>query len=102
MEFNLDKQKDASVLHIGGELDVLSSHELRPIISRIGEDRPSKVLVELTDLRLIDSFGVGAIVGLFKKVRAYEGSLAVVGVRDQPLAVMRLLHLDRVLFDHAA
>ena len=81
---------------------MLSSHELRPIISRIGEDRPSKVLVELTDLRLIDSFGVGAIVGLFKKVRAYEGSLAVVGVRDQPLAVMRLLHLDRVLFDHAA
>jgi anti-sigma B factor antagonist len=102
MEFNLDQEKDASVLRIGGELDVLSSHDLRPVISRIGEDRPAKVLVELTDLRLIDSFGVGAIVGLFKTVKAYEGSLAVVGVRDQPLAVLRLLHLDRVLIDDAA
>jgi anti-sigma B factor antagonist len=40
---------------------------------------------------------VGAIVGLFKRVRAYEGYMAVVGVHDQPLAILRLLRLDRVL-----
>jgi anti-sigma B factor antagonist len=97
MDFNLDTQKETAVLTIGGELDVVSAQDLRPVIGRICADRPSKVLVDLSHLRLIDSTGVGAIVGLYKNVRAYEGSMAVVGVRDQPLAILRLLHLDRVI-----
>lgn len=102
MDFNLDKKKDACVLCIGGELDASSTLDLRPVISRIVEDRPSKVLVDLSHLRLIDSTGVGTIVALFKTVRAYKGSLAVVGVQNQPLAILRLLHLDRVLIADAA
>jgi anti-sigma B factor antagonist len=97
MDFNLNTHEDASVLCIEGELDALSVRDLRPVIGRIGDDRPSKVLVDLSHLRLIDSSGVGVIIALFKTVRAYEGSLAVVGVRDQPLAILRLLQLDRVL-----
>jgi anti-sigma B factor antagonist len=97
MNFNLNTGRDASVLRIAGELDAMSVTDLRPVITRIGENRPSKVLVDLSRLRLIDATGVGAIVGLFKTVRAYDGSLAVVGVHDQPLAVLRLLQLDRVL-----
>jgi anti-sigma B factor antagonist len=102
MEFNLDTKKEAATLHIAGELDALSAPDLRPVINRIGEDQPSKVLVDLSELRLIDSSGVGAIVALFKMVRAYEGTLAVVGVRDQPLAILRLLQLDRVLIQDVA
>jgi anti-sigma B factor antagonist len=96
MNFNLNTRENESVLSIGGELDALSVQDLRPVIDRIADDRPSKVLVDLSRLRLIDSSGVGAIVSLFKTVRAYDGSLAVVGVHDQPLAILQLLRLDRV------
>jgi anti-sigma B factor antagonist len=102
MDFNLDTKKDACVLCIGGELDASSAQDLRPVIGRIGEDRPTKVLVDLSHLRLIDSTGVGTIVALFKTVMAYEGSLALVGVQDQPLAILRLLRLDRVLMRDVA
>jgi anti-sigma B factor antagonist len=97
MLFNLSTDKDASTLRIEGELDALSVVELRPIITKISEDRPSRVLVDLSHLRLIDSSGVGAIVALFKAVRAYDGTLSVLGVHGQPLAILRLLRLDRVL-----
>ena len=97
MIFNLSTERGASILRIEGELDANSVVELRPIISKIGEEVPSQVIVDLSGLRLIDSSGVGAIVALFKVVRAYGGTLDVVGVRDQPLAILRLLHLDRVL-----
>lgn len=102
MDYNLNTQKGESVLFIGGELDAMSARDLRPVIGKISEDRPSKVLVDLSHLRLIDSSGVGTIVALFKTVRAYDGSLALVGVRDQPLAILRLLHLDRVLMREVA
>ncbi len=102
MNYNLNAHEKASVLSIGGELDALSVRDLRPVIDQIGENRPSKLLVDLSQLRLIDSSGVGAIVSLFKRVRAYEGSMAVVGAQEQPLAILRLLQLDRVLTRDAA
>lgn len=97
MNFNLETQEGAAVLSIRGELDALTVRDLRPVISRIGEDQPPKVLIDLSHLRLIDSSGVGAIVSLYKKVKAYDGAVAVVGAQDQPLAIFRLLQLDRVL-----
>jgi len=97
MNFNLNTRENESVLCIAGELDALSVQDLRPVMDRIVDDHPSKVLVDLSKLRLIDSSGVGAIIALFKKVKAYDGSLAVVGVHDQPLAILRLLQLERVL-----
>jgi anti-sigma B factor antagonist len=102
MVFSLNTENGASILRIEGELDAHSVIDLRPIINRIGEDRPASVVVDLSRLRLIDSSGVGAIVALFKVVRSYDGALAVVGVRDQPLAILRLLRLDRVLIRDVA
>jgi anti-sigma B factor antagonist len=102
MNFDFNRRGYVSTLFIGGELDALTTVELRPIISSIGRDRPSRVIVDLSQLRLIDGSGVGALVGLYKAVRGYDGSLAVVGVRDQPLAILRLLQLDRVLIRNEA
>jgi anti-sigma B factor antagonist len=97
MTYNLSTQDANSVLDIQGELDAISVTELRPTIGRISRERPSRLLVDLSGLRLIDSSGVGAIVSLFKAVRSYNGDMAVLGVQDQPLSIFRLLHLDRVL-----
>jgi anti-sigma B factor antagonist len=97
MLITIGKENGSSVLRIEGELDALSAVDLRPIVGKISEEKPDQFLVDLSHLRLIDSSGVGAIVALFKAVRSYGGNLAVVGVRDQPLAILRLLRLDRVL-----
>jgi anti-sigma B factor antagonist len=102
MLFKLNKQDGTATLRIEGELDAMSVVELRPMISELGEEQPTQVVVDLSRLRLIDSSGVGAIVAMFKLVRAYGGNLVVTGVRDQPLAILRLLHLDRVLIRDVA
>jgi anti-sigma B factor antagonist len=86
-----------TVLRIEGALDAMSTPELRPVIDAIVADKRPKVDVELSGLRLIDSSGVGAIVSLYKRMRAQGGTVTVKGLRDQPLAIFRLLRLDRVL-----
>jgi hypothetical protein len=35
---------------------------------------------------------------LYKKAKEYGGVVTVVGARDQPLSIFKLLRLDRVLF----
>lgn len=83
-----------SRLVIEGALDALTVREIRPALDEMVADRPRRVTIDLEKLALIDSSGVGAIVSLFKRVKALGGSVVVVGAREQPLAVLKLLKLD--------
>jgi anti-sigma B factor antagonist len=80
-------------LAIGGELDVVTVPQLRGELEKLLARRPDRVEVDLSSLRMIDSSGVGALVSLYKKVRAQGGDMIVTGLRDQPLAIFRLLRL---------
>jgi anti-sigma B factor antagonist len=85
-----------SRLRIAGALDALTVREIGPVIDGLVADRRPRIVVELAELTLIDSSGVGAIVSLYKRVKADGGQVVVEGARDQPLAVLKLLKLDRV------
>ena len=85
-----------TVLKIEGTLDAVTASELRSVIDDLVNESRKEVTLDLVDLRLIDSSGVGVIVSLFKRVRANGGQVRITGLRDQPRAIFRLLRLDRV------
>ena|ERR1051325_4323156 len=94
MNHTVVQDNDATVLKLRGELDALSCPELRPVLdSLVTEGRA--VTVDLSELRLIDSSGVGAMVSLYKRIRANGGDVRFVGVTAQPLVIFKLLRLDR-------
>jgi anti-sigma B factor antagonist len=96
MNHLVEQKDDVTVLHIRGELDALSCSDIRPVLDSIVEDGTRAVTLDLSELRLIDSSGVGAIVSLYKRIRANGGAVRFVGVTAQPLVIFRLLRLDRV------
>jgi anti-sigma B factor antagonist len=83
-------------LKIEGALDALTARDVRPIFDQVVADKPKRVTIDLEALTLIDSSGVGAIVSLFKRVKADGGQVVAVHAQDQPLAVLKLLKLDRI------
>jgi anti-sigma B factor antagonist len=84
-------------LSIEGELDAVTVSDLRVEIEKLLMRQIGRVEVDLSQLRMLDSSGVGALVSLYKQVRARGGEVVVLGLRDQPLAIYRLLRLDRVM-----
>jgi anti-sigma B factor antagonist len=96
MNFTREDDGDVTVLRISGSLDALSTPELRPTIDALVAEKRPTITVDLSELRLIDSSGVGAIVSLYKRMRALGAKVEVVGLKDQPLAIFRLLRLDRI------
>jgi len=84
-------------LRIEGSLDAISTPELRTLIDTLVAEKRPTIVVDLSALRLIDSSGVGALVALFKRMRAQGGKVSITGLRDQPLAIFKLLRLDKVL-----
>jgi anti-sigma B factor antagonist len=85
-----------SRLQIDGALDALTAPDIRPIFDALVAEGKKRVTIDIEKVTMIDSSGVGAIVSLFKRIKAEGGQVTVTGARDQPLAVFKLLKLDRV------
>ncbi len=96
IQFARTDDGDLTSLRIDGTLDVLTAPELAPTIDQIVAERRARVTVNLAGLDLIDSSGVAALVALYKRVRAGGGQVTVTGARDQPLAIFKLLRMDKV------
>ncbi|HEY0195120.1 MAG TPA: STAS domain-containing protein [Kofleriaceae bacterium] len=77
-------------------LDINTAPALGEEIDKILVARTQKVVVDLTGLDLIDSSGVAALVKLYKGVRNLGGTVTITGARDQPLAIFKLLRMDKV------
>ena len=90
-----DTENETRLL-LEGALDALTAPEIRPIFDKVVADKRRKVALDLAKVTMIDSSGVGAIVSLFKRVKADGGQMQVVNAKDQPLAVLKLLKLDKV------
>jgi len=85
-----------TTLAVRGSLDINTAPQLAEEIDKIIAHKPKKVTVDLGGLDLIDSSGVAALVKLYKGVRSGGGSVAMTGARDQPLAIFKLLRMDKV------
>jgi anti-sigma B factor antagonist len=96
MKYHRNDEGDETTLSIDGTLDAVTAPELRAVMDQLVSEQRKAVTLDLTALRLIDSSGVGVIVSLFKRIRANGGNVRIVGLRDQPRAIFRLLRLDRV------
>ncbi len=94
----LDKliEDDAILLKISGELDSTTAPDVRTSFEEVLADKPKRVTLDLSALRVLDSSGVGAIVSLFKSVKAAGAKFEVTGVQGQPLSIFKVLRLDKV------
>jgi anti-sigma B factor antagonist len=89
-----------TVIAVAGEVDVVSAPELRGEIVRVVSEGSTQVVLDLTGVVFIDSFGLGVLVGAVKRVQAHDGRLRVVVGEARVTAVLELTGLDRVLDLH--
>ena len=83
-------------LAVRGSLDINTAPALAEEIDRIMANRPPAITVDLGALELIDSSGVAALVKLYKAIRGVGGTITFINTRDQPLAIFKLLKMDKV------
>jgi anti-sigma B factor antagonist len=95
-EFDVSRSPESITLAVRGSLDINTAPQLSEEIDRIMADKPTLVIVDMSGLDLIDSSGVAALVKLYKAVRGGGGEVTISGVRDQPLAIFKLLRMDKV------
>lgn len=89
-----------TTVRIRKKLDVTNASLLFDLVKDLEEDvknnKIKTIVVNLEELELIDSSGVAAIVGLYKRTRQHGGQVEITGANGQPLAIFKLLRMDKV------
>ena len=87
---------DWTVVPLSGDIDLASAPTLRARLNELSERRPTRVILDVTNLDFIDSTGLGVLVGALRRVRNDGGDLRVAGARPGIERVFSVTGLDRV------
>lgn len=85
-----------AVVHLGGELDIATSDDLRSALQAAGRANPS-VCVDLSDVAFLDASTLGVLVTADRAFRARGGCLTVRNTAGRQRRVFELCRLERLL-----
>jgi anti-sigma B factor antagonist len=91
---------DWTVLTVAGELDVVGAPEVRQAVMDAVKDGRCCLVLDLSGVDFIDSFGIGVLVGALKRVRLLDGDLMMVVPEPRVRRVLEVCDLDRVFTLH--
>lgn len=90
----------STVLVVSGEVDVATAPRLRQKLLALNEEGARHVVVVLDGVGLLDSTGLGVLVGAVKRLRGHGGDLVVVCDDERIRKVFELTRLDRAIDLH--
>ena len=97
MNLYSEKKKDVTVLFVREErLDAHNSGDLKAELAGLFEGKEKNILVDLKEVRFIDSSGLGALVSGFKNAISHQGNLKLSGLQPQVKSMFELTRLHRV------
>lgn len=89
---------DILALELAGRLAVgAESQDLQTKVEGLIAANWKKIILDLTDLKYMDSTGLGTVVSCFTKTRQAGGQLRVAGANKTILNLFKITRLDKVL-----
>lgn len=97
MALRMEHSSDGLTVWLSGEIDHHSARRMREEIDAAVERlKPSRLRLDFGGISFIDSSGVGLIMGRFRLMQLYGGTLEVAGASERIRKVLRLAGLDRL------
>jgi anti-sigma B factor antagonist len=97
MDMSVENIDDVAVIHLGvEELDAGNTPDFKRDIAPV-LDANAKVVLDLHNLRFIDSSGMGAFLSCLRKVNARGGDLKLCRMSKQVRTIIELVRMHRML-----
>jgi anti-sigma B factor antagonist len=96
--FDWSRMPHATVVALGGELDVVCADAFKRRFAEATEDEPTHVVIDLRGLTFIDSTGLGLLLRVNEISQDGGFALSIVSVDDGPPSkIFRMTGTDKVL-----
>ena len=97
MNLQTEIKNDIVIIYVKEErLDAHNSGELKIEVQKLFAEGKKNVLIDLKDVRFIDSSGLGALVSGFKNAITNQGNLKLSTLQSQVRSMFELTRLHRV------
>lgn len=94
------QQDGVLVLSFGGDIDVASAVTVRDALDRVIAAGHHRIALDLSEVRFLDSTGLGVMVGRLKAVRDLGGDMHLVSTSARIARVLSITSLDEVFTIH--
>jgi len=97
IQINVRKETGAAVIDVIGDIDLYSSPQVRQtILDTLNQKTETRVLVNLTGVKYIDSSGVASLVEGLQLSRKAQVRFGLCGLNKAPRQVLELTRLIKV------
>jgi len=96
---DLDSERlggQVAVLRIAGEVDLYNAPQLKEEMLALIESGVRHLIVDLSETQLLDSTGLGALIGGLKRLRERDGDLCLLNPRPRILRDLEKTRLVKV------
>ena len=97
LSVNTRTDEGVSVVEVAGEVDVYTAPTLRQHLREASGGPAPRVVVDMTEVKFLDSTGLGVLVGAMGRVKEADGTLRLVVSSDHILKVLRITGLDALI-----
>ena len=81
---------------ISGEVDIHTSGNLKDVLNNILNDREADIRLNCEELMYIDSTGLGALIGILKRVKKNENDIIIVNAKSNISKLLSITGLDKI------
>ena len=97
MNINIVEKGSTVLIEVKEErLDAHNSSELKTQMLSLFDEGKNNLVIDLQDVRFVDSSGLGSLVSGFKNASARNGNLKLSGLQPQVKSMFELTRLHRV------
>lgn len=90
--------RNALIFNLKGEIDQYAAAELKERIDLEIENSPKRnLIIDLKNVELMDSSGIGLIVGRYKLVTSIGGQFAMCGGSDYVIKMLELSGITKII-----
>ena len=86
---------DGVVVILAGDVDMRSTPVSFPALTALVDKSPQRMVLNLEKVAYLDSSGLGMLIELFRRMRAYGGRLLLCCVPEQVRGVIEITRVDR-------
>src|SRR3954451_23362275 len=90
------RQNRSNVLPLKGEIDLHVSPSVTASLNEMINEKPERMVVDLSDVSYIDSAGLAALVEAMQKVEGYGGKFMLAGLQETVRSIFEISRLDQV------
>lgn len=102
MNVTIETSGNLMIAYLIGELDHHTAGDVRAKIDKeISHKRPTHLILDFKNISFMDSSGIGLVMGRFRLMQSYKGSVEIRNVTKQTKKIMELAGLGRIAIINA-